>query len=256
MTMSYNERELARLGDKDLAKIVAGVHEAFRKRHLEMSDIALPTFDKAKNSQAEEAVVLLTPEVIVAKHVDRYVKLSFHRVVYPKLSDIEAEAKYRSDFKLPEAGTRQPETYKGRFDLLATIDPRISLARKHKLAGIAEYINTDKISNLTPVPARPYAIWTHDANRYRKYTVDQATAKFADDEVGSPQVEVTDFYLNYPQFFKDHGVDASGSRHEDDCVPDLNTFRGWPRVDASWSGAQNSDWGALSRGKEIIELGS
>ena len=43
MAMQHIENELRRTGDHDLAKIVAGVHEAFEKRHLQFGDITLPS---------------------------------------------------------------------------------------------------------------------------------------------------------------------------------------------------------------------
>lgn len=42
MAMRYGKEELTRLGDKDLAKIMSGVHDAFRARHPGMDDIVLP----------------------------------------------------------------------------------------------------------------------------------------------------------------------------------------------------------------------
>ena len=41
MAMNYSEKELRRLGDKDLAKIVSGAHDVFRQRHPDMKDIPL-----------------------------------------------------------------------------------------------------------------------------------------------------------------------------------------------------------------------
>jgi hypothetical protein len=41
MAMNYSEKELRRLGDKDLAKIILGVHDVFKQRHPDMQDIPL-----------------------------------------------------------------------------------------------------------------------------------------------------------------------------------------------------------------------
>lgn len=41
MAMNYTEQGLRRLGDKDLAKIISGIHDVFRSRHPEMTDIPL-----------------------------------------------------------------------------------------------------------------------------------------------------------------------------------------------------------------------
>lgn len=40
--MEHGESQLKKLGDADLAKIISGVHDAFKKRHPDMADIALP----------------------------------------------------------------------------------------------------------------------------------------------------------------------------------------------------------------------
>jgi len=256
MSLRFSERELRRLGDKDLAQIQHGLHAAFKERHPELGDIALPVRPQKKNTKQPESIVIPSMELVVSKHVERYIGLGFYREVYPNLDDEEATARYREDFALPVSGVEQPEAHRGRFDVYLVVDPRINLPRQHKRAKIAEYIDTGKITNLTQFPRRPYVVFTHDANRYRPHTVDQAIAKFAGDEVGSPQVEVTALYLNYPQFFRDHGVDAAGSRYKSDYVPCLYTFHGRPEVGAYWSGDVSRYWGALSRGKEIIELGA
>src|ERR1035437_6631955 len=63
MAMNYSERELKRLGDNDLAKIVAGAHEAFKKRHPKMGDIALPQ-SLAPKGRLEQ---LTTPELPILR---------------------------------------------------------------------------------------------------------------------------------------------------------------------------------------------
>lgn len=52
MTMYHGERALRRLDDKDLAKIMAGVHDVFKQRHPEMRDIPLPQPKKPRDAQA------------------------------------------------------------------------------------------------------------------------------------------------------------------------------------------------------------
>lgn len=187
-------------------------------------------------------------EQVVSRQVDRYVGLKFHEELGM------SESEYRQSLSLPE-GVMQPETYRGRFDVLLVVEPRISLARQHRLAKIAEYIATDKIVNLTEIPNKPYAVWTHDGQIYRPITVEQARNQFKDDEVGSPQLEVTDFYLQHPEYFKGRGIDAAGSQYEGGYAPYLAAFHGGPRVVAYGVGSQPQLWGALSRGKEIIKLG-
>lgn len=210
------------------------------------------------NPQEAKPAVLQSLEAIVTAQVDRLIELGFHAEVYPDLPNEEAKAKYRADFAIPQGGITQPEAYKGRFDVLLVIDPRVLLTRQYALSRpeIIEYIDAGKITDETPVPGKPYAIWTHDAQRYRPYSVDKAKEQFADDEVGGLQVEVTSLYLHHPEFFRDHGVDAAGSHYGSGGVPYLDTFFGRPRVSADSSAGRDRHWGALSRGKEIIDLGA
>ena len=62
MSMQHSERELGKLGDHDLAKIQAGIREAFKKRHPELKDIAFPPIVVPVEKQAVK-----TPETSVAE---------------------------------------------------------------------------------------------------------------------------------------------------------------------------------------------
>ncbi len=196
-----------------------------------------------------ETPAVVDLEYVVSRQIDRYVDLKFHSELGM------SEADYRQSLALPE-GTLQPESYRGRFDVLLVVEPRITLVRQHKLANITEYISTDKIVNIDEVPDYPYAIWTHDGQVYRPVTVEQARDKFLNDEVGSPQLEVTDLYLQHPEYFKGRGIDAAGSQDGGGRVPTQRAFYGGSEVRASEAGNADQDWGAGSRGKEIIRLGA
>ncbi|OGH39068.1 MAG: hypothetical protein A3B44_03145 [Candidatus Levybacteria bacterium RIFCSPLOWO2_01_FULL_38_21] len=189
------------------------------------------------------------PHPVWKRKIDNFIDLGFHSELG------QSEIEYRRSLALPE-GVVQPEAYKGRFDLLIPVEGRIPLKRQYELAGIREWIDTGKITNITPILDGPFAIWTHDARRYRPYSVEQAIKQFKDDEVGSPQIEVIALYLQYPEFFRDQGVAAAGSRDECDRAPELYMFAGEPEANASWIGHRDQRWGALSRGKEIINLGA
>ncbi len=69
MAMNYNERELRKLGDGDLAKIISGVHDAFQKRHPDMRDIALPVAAQAASKREPQLtpVEVLTFEPFTAE---------------------------------------------------------------------------------------------------------------------------------------------------------------------------------------------
>lgn len=232
--------------------------------------------ERLRREQVSTETPLLREDLerIVTEQVKRFIALGFHREVYPDLSKAEAKAKYQADFVLPKQAVQPPE-YRGRFDEVLVVEPRISLTRKHKLAGrikeldlvpvakkwttsqVADWINTETIQDLTPHPTDiQYLVFTHDGQRYCPLTVEQAIGQFASDEVGSPQLEMIGLFLQKPIFFDGRGIDAAGSRNKFGSVPYLDTFNGRPEVGAHSAGNQNQDWGALSRGKEIILLGS
>lgn len=189
--------------------------------------------------------VIITPEnldAILELQIQRLIELKFHEALGM------TEEEYRSGIPsiLP-----QPETYIGRFDIPLVVEPRIDFTKQHQAAGVTNHIRIEKFNNVTEVPSTPYTLWTHDANRYRLLSVKQTRSIFLPDEVGSPMVEVIALYLQYPEIFEDHGVNAAGSRYGDDYVPDLSTFDGGPKVDAHWIDDRYSSWGVLSRGNEI-----
>lgn len=205
----------------------------------------------------------------VARQRDRYIELGFHKEVYPDTDEADAKERYRADFTLPD-GTEQPKGYKGRFDVSLVIEPRINLPMQHRRQNppILEKIGTADILNLIDIPRTPYLVWTHDGQRYNKFSVQQTMASFADDEVGSPQIEVTALYLQYPEYFKDEGykdaaVIATGSRDGSTWGSErklvwatlIDAYKGQPTVGSCWLGPMVIDAGKASRGKEITELG-
>lgn len=221
-----------------------------------------------------EALSRVDLEKIVAGQVGKHIALGFHTEVYPQLSAEGAEEQYRKDFILPE-GAAQPAEYVGRFDVALVVEPRISLTRKHELAKrimeldldsvargwatsqVREWVNTGNIQDLTEHPTdKPYLVFTHDGQRYRPFTVKQAIQRFADDEVGNPQVEITDLFLKHPEYFVDHGIYAAGSHYGGGLVPCLGAFSDEPGVSADLFGSPFQSWGAGSRGKEYIILGA
>lgn len=198
-------------------------------------------------------------ELTVTQQVDRLInQFGLHLEVYSGLNPEEAALQYRRDFALP-TGATMPEEYKGRFDQrILVVDPRVELSTLHQKAGVPEYINTSAITNLTEVPRVPYVTFTHDSQKYRPYSVEQALAMFAGDEVGRPQVEISHHYLQFPKDFTKNGMvgmDAVGSRFRGGYVPCLGLLYGRPEVYARWIDDPSRGWGAGSRGKEIIELG-
>lgn len=257
------ERELARdIRDSNPARagLARMLRDGLRTWRKVYGDVPLPeTKEKPSKPKEKQARKETTRPIdlveIVTKCVDRYIGFGFHRVVYPDLSEEEAIEKYREDFTIPK-DARQPKEYEGRFPIINAVDPRIPLPEKHKRARIKEGINTGNITNQTHIPDKPYIVFTHDGARYLPDTINQATSKFEKDEVAEPMTETTDLYLNHPEFFRNRGRDAAGSRTGFGLVPYLVAFVGSPRVSSVSADDPYQGRGAGSRGKEIIVLGS
>ncbi len=182
-------------------------------------------------------------EAIRDKQLERLERFGFHKELGQSCRE------YEEGFPqfLP-----QPEEYKARFDIPLVVETRIPLLRQHKLAGINEFIDIDYVTNLTSVPSRhliPSGPMMLAPLPQCKRTASARALCPPDDEVGSPLVEVTALYLQRPDIFKDHGVDAPGSRLP--WIPSLRILNGKSWVDNRWPEDQNESWGALSRGKQI-----
>lgn len=202
-------------------------------------------------SKSKEPAVMPDLESIVARQVSRYIQLGFHTQLG------ESEDEYRAEFALPK-DIKQPESYKGRFDVLLVVDPRIHTVIQNRIAHISQFgINIDEIINLTEFPSNvPYAVWTHNGKKYSYYSVEKVLKLLADDELGSPVLEVTALYLQHSEYFKGvgvRGVYAAGSRYERNRIPALLKV-GNDKTYPYWSTALHQSH-AGSRGKEIIRLG-
>lgn len=160
----------------------------------------------------------------------------------------KSEGTYR---RLMPVFTPQPESYIGRFDIPLLVDPRISLKKLHNIIGIHSTIHEEHIVDVTKIPDEPYAIWTHDANRYRMHSVKDAIGHFQPDELPCPLIEVIALYIHHPEFFQDHGIDATGSVYGRESVPCINTFFGKPELSLGAIDHPDNRWGALSRGSYI-----
>lgn len=181
-------------------------------------------------------------QAIWEKQVSRLISLGFNREVG------KSEFTYRR--MMPQFAP-QPQAYIGRFDIPLLVDPRISLKQLHKLAGIHSMSHEEQIVDVVKVPDVPYAVWTHDGNRYRMHSVKEAISHFQPDELPSPLVEVIALYLQHPEFFQDHGIDATGSVFGMESVPCIDTFLGSPELNIGAIDHPDNRWGALSRGSSI-----
>lgn len=239
-------------GKAGLAKTVVTALKAWRDAY---GEIPLPQPKEKPQRKTKETPLRITLEAVVATCAFRYIGLGFHTFIYPDVSEEEATEKYLGDFAVPK-DARMPKEYKGRFDVINAVDPRVPPKEKDKRGKINEWINTGNIEDQTFIPEKPYIVFTHDGTLYLPYTVNQAIGRFAEDEVGEPLTETIDLYLNHPEFFRTRGRDAAGSRTVYGDVPCLSVFNGYPRVDAESPGNPRQDFGAGSRGKKIIVLGS
>ncbi len=197
----------------------------------------------------------LNPGETVARHVDRFIELGFHR----ELGQTEEE--YRDTFRPPHPFA-QPERYRGKFDILITVDPRVPLDRQLRLARVATDINLRFLRNGW-TPGRPYAIWTHDGTLRDPENIKQVFYQV--DETPCPLVELLALYLQHPQLVikgEKFGIDAYGSRYEHNGVifyvtgaPTMFEDYGRPTVDVIGRERSPDQWGALSRGLNVVILG-
>lgn len=174
------------------------------------------------------------------KQVQKLLSLEFNRVIG------KSQGTYRS---LLPPFFPQPESYQSRFDIPLLIDPRMPLKKLHRLIGITSSIDEDLIVNTIKPLQEPYTVWTHDANRYRPFSVKDAIKNFQPDELVTLQLEVTALYMHYPVIFQNHGVDASGSMFGTASVTCIDTFHDGPTLSQGSLDHPDSRWGALSRGK-------
>lgn len=203
---------------------------------------------------SEPLVVFSFPEAIskkqqeiVRRQIEKLVRLGFHN----ELGLTEEEYCKSFPILLP-----QPEEYRGRFDIPLIVDPRIPLGRQHELAGIVEYLNTNKISNLSPIPKDSYIIWVHDTHNLEENTVEESISGFGEDEKGCLQVEVTSFYLHHPEFFRSNNriVSATGSRFNGNLIPCVEFCHDKIRLDAISQYTHFQKTIALSRGERIQQI--
>ncbi len=229
--------------------------KAFPEVYKKVEELVSEEAGLEKRQDNVEILMSLAIEAAVTKAVEDFIGLGYHKYLYPKLTSEKAEGKYRAAFTLPEDITI-PEEYRERFPIVNVIDPRIPTAEKDKRAGVREWTDTNKFTNNVRIPRRPYITFTHDNTRYQPYTVNQAITKFASDEVGEPYTETVDLYVHQSELFRNLGRNSAGSRAGDGSVPCLSTFGACPEVNAVSPGILPQNFGAGSRGKKLIVLGS
>lgn len=250
--------------DEDKAKAIVARRyiQASRDYREIFGEITLPFSEDSKKvtrtkskatTEKEIERLLLVQAVEIA--FSRFTDLSFHTILYPELSEEEARIKYAESFKLPK-DARISKEYRERLPVINVSDPRIPVWVKDEKAEVKEWIDTKRIRNNVLIPDRPHIAFTHDGTRYQPYTVTQAIERFAKDEEGEPYTETIDLYITHPEFFRTRGRDSAGSRSGGGIVPYLDTLNGCPGVGVGSPGNPDVGYGAGSRGKKLIILGS
>lgn len=188
-------------------------------------------------------------EKIIGSQVDKFISLGFHDVLG------QPEAQYRSSFVVP-GSTRQPGLYQGKLDNLVVVDPRIPVRLVNQAVGIYEWTPVDWFITEELYPQTPYAVWTNIRSPYLGYSVEEAGGRFMDFEVGSSHLEVVCGYIANPRSVFEYAIIA-GESHCGDFhatlspfgVKSIELYPLRPDFKHPW-------WGVMSRGREIITLGS
>lgn len=242
MAMNYTERELRKLGDNDLAKIIAGAHDAFKKRHPELGDIALPQStrgpkkDKLSLIQKPSTAELdqLSIEAEWQDQAQRFIELGFH-------SELGlTEEQYLATLPKFEP---QPEEYRGRFDVSLLVETRIPWEKQAKLACIvvSDYLMSrinetrEWEGNHSQTPDVPYTGWFNSwgqrfAKQIRPF---DARDQLAADECGAGPFEGVAQQVHHPEVtLEGKYFDLIGYSVESGNVPYLLRWDGGPGLSA------------------------
>ena len=256
MTLRHGERELRRLGDKDLARIIAGARDVFKKRHPEFGDIALPEAQPAKkSSRTKEAPVLaeLYLQAEWQRQSQRFVRLGYHIDL-----GLTEEAYLAS---LPKFEP-QPEEYKGRFDVPLLVETRSPWEKQAQNASInvSDYLRS-MVNETRPwndgsrAPDSAYTGWFNNwGQRFiEKIAPFDARKQLKKDELGGGPFEGIAIQIAHPEIARSGKYfDLIGYNVESDGVPYLRHWVGGPRLDADWGDVAAGSFRPLVRGSKIV----
>ena len=180
--------------------------------------------------------------------VDRLIRLGFNRQL--GLSP----ASYRLRF--PEIAPR-PVPSAGRFDLFLVVegDPAIDLRFQHDALGIAEFVDSGKLTTTGYQPTAPYYIWTHEGKRYATKSIAGALSSFTKDEVPCSQLEVTSLYAHFPGLFKGCGIDSGRTYQKNEYFTTLLWVQERPELALHHVNDVTPGLSVLSRGRLEQEEG-
>lgn len=250
MSLWHAERELRTAGRKDLAKIVAGVREAFG------GDIPLPEARSAtKSPEAKEVPVPkeLNLEDEWQRQSQRFVGLGYHEEL-----GLTEEAYLAS---LPKFEP-QPEDYRGRFDVPLLVETRNPWEKQAQIAGInvSDYLRS-MVNETRPWndgSRAPDAAYTGWFNNWGQRFIDKiapfdARKQLKQDECGGGPFEGIAMQVAHPELNRsDKCFDLIGYSVGSDGVPDLGRWDDGPELDADWGGSAGGDFRPLVRGSKIV----
>lgn len=258
MAMQHSEHELIRLGDSDLAQIVNGAHEAFKKRHPELGDIAFPVNGTANVAKSPEDPVVskaetvkIYPEISLEEERERQIKgfigLGFHT----KLGKTEEEYAMR----FPRF-TSQPESFRGRMDTPVLVETEISPKDQCGLAGIPYFLDglskTDWNQSLKDytIPEAPYAAWLDDGRNHINKKVKDVRSNLKSDEIGGTELDGIDLYISNRKILEHHFLDLPGTSVESVSAAYLRLWDDEPGLYCRFVGSAGPGFGSVVRGRQ------
>lgn len=255
MSLFHAERELKSKGRKDLAKIVAGVREAYG------GDIPLPqaqSQEKSKRSQSESIEIPQPVELDLGfewqRQASRYTKLGYHAELNLTEEDYLTS--------LPKFEP-QPQEYKGKFDIPLLVETRIPWKKQAELSGIviSDYLLSrmnetgEWDGNPSKTPSVPYSGYFNSwGQRFtQKISPFDARKKLTKDECGAGPHEGIAMQVAHPEFTQGGKYfDLIGYRVGSDSVVCLDHWNGRPRLDADWGDSANPHYRPLVHGSKIV----
>lgn len=194
-----------------------------------------------------QEAILRKQQEVVRRQIEKNIELGFHEE--PEINQTEDE--YRQSFpsQLP-----QSMEHRGEFYLPLAVEPRISLQKQHRLAGISEFAVSSRIRDKVPPPYKPYIILVSIANELENDTAEKAVSNFQDYEVVCCQLEVTSFCIHNRKVLERTGaVFSTGSRFypSDNSIPFIEIRDNKPRLESIQIYSFYSRFLVLSRTEEI-----
>lgn len=253
MAMQYLEREFKKRGDKDLATIVRGLRDTYKKRHPGEVDLALPV-SAAVRERLPQAQKPSVPELdLQAEWIEqsqKYIDWGYHKELSMSQEDYLAS--------LPKFEP-QPEAFVGRFDIPILVETRIVPKRQAELAGLNYLLRGLNVHDWEDDPKKyktpkiPYTTWMQDGKKNLKRSVRNVRRTLEADERGATEYDGIARWIANPSVLEDHYIDLPGTSVESGGrAPYLCQWRGRPGVDGSHVDSVDPGCGSASCGRVEI----